>query len=86
MSLIKLRDLITFKLSKRSEKRAEKAIFFFFLQIWLPDTSVSQVVTRGLCFSGLIFQLFLAYIASVFHGPEFGSLGFMQARDYAQTK
>lgn len=30
MSLIKLRDLITFKLSKRSEKRAEKAIFFFF--------------------------------------------------------
>lgn len=30
MSLIKSGDLITFKLSKRSEKRAERLFFFFF--------------------------------------------------------
>lgn len=34
MSLIKLGDLITFKLSKRSEKRAEKAILFTDLSSW----------------------------------------------------
>lgn len=84
VSLIKLGDLISFKLSKRrSEKRAENAIFF--PQIWLPDTSTSYVVTRGLCFSGLLLQPFLIYFASVFHGPEFGSLDFLQARGYAQT-